>query len=153
MLPLFSVPHAQIQRGGRGSGPPLKNHKNIGFLSTTGPDPLKITKLLSQHPCWVIIRTPAKRNLSGVSLAGRLWPANSGIWVLFPLIDKKQQQKNNSKKTLLRLTPYDTTFRIRACLTSSADRGLVEPYHLSTVMSFIRKVDKPPPPSIQVTHT
>ena len=27
--------------GGRGSGPPLKNHKNIGFLSNTGPDPLK----------------------------------------------------------------------------------------------------------------
>ena len=33
-------------RGGhRGSGPPMKNHKNIGFLSNTGPDPLKITKL------------------------------------------------------------------------------------------------------------
>ena len=29
----------------RGSGPsPLKNHKNIGFLSNTGPDPLKIYK-------------------------------------------------------------------------------------------------------------
>ena len=27
--------------GGRGSGPPLKNHKNIGFLSNSGPDPLK----------------------------------------------------------------------------------------------------------------
>ena len=29
-------------RGGdRGSGPPLKNHKNKGFLDNTGPDPLK----------------------------------------------------------------------------------------------------------------
>ena len=29
-------------RGGdRGSGPRLKNHKNIGFLSNFGPDPLK----------------------------------------------------------------------------------------------------------------
>ena len=27
--------------GGPGSGPPLKNHKNIGFLTNTGPDPLK----------------------------------------------------------------------------------------------------------------
>ena len=30
-------------RGGTGGGdtpPPLKNHKNIGFLSNTGPDPL-----------------------------------------------------------------------------------------------------------------
>ena len=35
--------------GGRGSGPPLKNHKNIWFLSNSGPDPLKITKLLSQN--------------------------------------------------------------------------------------------------------
>ena len=36
--------------GGRGSGAPtLENHKNIGFLSKTGLDPLKITKLPSQH--------------------------------------------------------------------------------------------------------
>ena len=27
--------------GDRGSGPPLKNYNNIGFLSNTGPDPLK----------------------------------------------------------------------------------------------------------------
>ena len=33
--------HARIQRGDRGSGPPsLKNHKNIGFLSNTGWDPI-----------------------------------------------------------------------------------------------------------------
>ena len=34
---------------GSGPPPPLKNHKNIGFLSNTGPDPLKIQKLPSQH--------------------------------------------------------------------------------------------------------
>ena len=27
--------------GDRGSGHPLKYHKNIGFLSNSGPDPLK----------------------------------------------------------------------------------------------------------------
>ena len=44
------VAHARIQGGGGAGGPdPLKNHKNIGFLSNTGPDPLKITKLPSQH--------------------------------------------------------------------------------------------------------
>ena len=32
-----------------GPDPPLQFHKNIGFLSNTGLDPLKITKLLSQH--------------------------------------------------------------------------------------------------------
>ena len=37
--------------GGRGQGvlTPLENYKNIGFLSNTGPDPLKITKLPIQH--------------------------------------------------------------------------------------------------------
>ena len=27
--------------GAGGENPPLKNHKNIGFLSNTSPDPLK----------------------------------------------------------------------------------------------------------------
>ena len=40
-------------RGGQGfltpTPIPPENHKNIGFLSNTGPDPLKITKLPSQH--------------------------------------------------------------------------------------------------------
>ena len=41
--------HVRIQRGGgRGSGPPLENYKNIGLFSNTGPDPLKIVKLPSQ---------------------------------------------------------------------------------------------------------
>ena len=40
--------HARIQRG---PPPPhsMKNHENIGFLSNTGPDPLIMTKLQSQH--------------------------------------------------------------------------------------------------------
>ena len=40
--------HGRIQRGDRGSGHP-ENHKNIGFPSNIDPDPLKITKLPSQH--------------------------------------------------------------------------------------------------------
>ena len=60
-------------RGGTGvqPPPPLKNHKNIGFLSNTGLDPLKTTKLPSQADlqCWAIISTPAKRHLNGISLA------------------------------------------------------------------------------------
>ena len=42
------IKHVRIQRGGTGGPdappPPLKNHKNIGFLSNTGPDPLKNRK-------------------------------------------------------------------------------------------------------------
>ena len=36
-------------RGGDSGSGPLKNHKNIGFPSSIDPDPLKITKLPSQH--------------------------------------------------------------------------------------------------------
>ena len=41
--------HARIQRGGQGVRTPLKNHKNIEFLSNTGPDPLNFSKLSSQQ--------------------------------------------------------------------------------------------------------
>ena len=32
---------ADQERGGRGTGPTPENHKNIGFRSNSGPDPLK----------------------------------------------------------------------------------------------------------------
>ena len=35
--------------GGAGGQDPLKIHKNVGSPSNIGLDPLKITKLLSQH--------------------------------------------------------------------------------------------------------
>ena len=38
--PTFTM-RGSIQRGDLGSGPPLKNHKNKGFLCNNGPDPLK----------------------------------------------------------------------------------------------------------------
>ena len=51
-------------RGGdRGSGLALKNHKNIGFSSDTGPDPLKDCSYQASIQCWVIISMPAKRHL------------------------------------------------------------------------------------------
>ena len=71
--------------GGRGreSGPPLKNHKILGFLCNTGPDPLKNHKIYQ------------------ASMASR-WQADGGPLVVifgssFPLIKKKIQQKNLSE--------------------------------------------------------
>ena len=60
--------HARIQRGGQGvRTTPLKNHKNIEFLSNTGPDPLKFSKfskLPNQHSTlgnhWPGSETPFK---------------------------------------------------------------------------------------------
>ena len=63
-----------VQRRGVGQGDPdpLKNHHKLkGFPSNTGPDPLKITKLPSQHSMWAIIGLPEKRHFNGVSPAGR----------------------------------------------------------------------------------
>ena len=105
---LDDIRHAQIQRGGTGGPdpPPPENHKNIGFLSNTGPNSLKITKLPSQIQCSPIIGTPAKRHLNGILLAGRWWPTySSGIWILPALIN----QKTNHCQSW---TPSDKTFWI-----------------------------------------
>ena len=74
-------PWADPERGGGGQGvqTPLKNHRNIGFLSHTGPDSPKIAKLSSQH-------------LNGFSLPGRLWPVYCGICTPLPSSNKQKQK-------------------------------------------------------------
>ena len=80
--------HVRIQRAGRETGPPPpENDKNIGFLSNSGPDPLKNNKSSKRAfnvLCMAIIAPQVKRPLNGVSLAGRYWPALNGIWILSP---------------------------------------------------------------------
>ena len=71
-VPFLCDRHSEIQRGGGGLGgegvwTPLKNHKNIGFSSNIGPDPLKISKLPSQHSMLGHHRHASE----GVLLAGR----------------------------------------------------------------------------------
>ena len=70
--------HMGGSRGGQGvrtPPPPLKNHKNIGFLSNMGLDPQKWQSYQASIQCRVTIGTLAKCHLNGVSLAGRWWPA------------------------------------------------------------------------------
>ena len=53
---------------------PLKNHKAIGFLSNTGPDPLNTHKATCTKPAFNVgpnIGRPAKHHLNGVSLVGQ----------------------------------------------------------------------------------
>ena len=96
--------------GGRGSGRPLENYKNIGFLSNTAPDHLKITKLPIQHSMLghhVIIGPPTFK----WRFAGRWWMSRySGIWIIPPLIKLKKQKrererKKNKKKPCFSWTP------------------------------------------------
>ena len=109
MLPWWLPQHVRIQRGG-GQGvrtpPPLENYKNKGFISNTGPDPLKITKLPSQHSMLGHHR-PASE---GVSLAGRWWPANSGIWIL-PLFIKLKKKNRCQSWTTSEKTFWIRTFQ------------------------------------------
>ena len=55
--------HARILRGvgggGRGSGSPLNNHKNIGFHSNTGANPLKSKSYQEGIQGLAVIGTPA----------------------------------------------------------------------------------------------
>ena len=63
-------------RGGTGDpDSPLENYKNIGFLSSTGPDPLKITKLPIQYSILGYYRpvseTPLKWRFAGGPMMAR----------------------------------------------------------------------------------
>ena len=63
--------------GGQGVRTPLKNHQNIGFLSNIGPDPLKNTKLPSQHTTvghyQPVSETPFKWRFAGGPMMARLY--------------------------------------------------------------------------------
>ena len=63
--------------GGRGSGPTLQNHKNIGFPSNTGPGPWKLTRLPSQHSMLGHhlhdSETPFKWRIGGGPMLACLW--------------------------------------------------------------------------------
>ena len=65
ILYVFSLTLSADPEGGGGQGvrTPLKNHKNIGFSSSIGPDPLENRSYQASIRCWVIIGTPEKRHL------------------------------------------------------------------------------------------
>ena len=87
-------------RGGRGVWTPLlKNHKNIGFLSNTGPDPLKITKL------------PKPSFNVGLS-SERCRADNAPLIMVFEF----SLPSKTKKKCCQSWTPSNKTFWIRACI-------------------------------------
>ena len=129
----------QIQRGDRVSGlDPLKNHKNIGFLSNTGPAPWKITKLPSQHSMlghhWpasempFIIGLPVKcysssaRQQNAIHLMAFCWRADDGLLLLlfgssFPS-SKKTQKTSELDPPLAKLSgsAHECPFNSTICL-------------------------------------
>ena len=65
-----------------GPDPTLKKHKNIGFLSNTGPNPLGNHKAIK--PAFNV----------GPSLACQRNTAFSGIWILSPSLTEKNKQRH-----------------------------------------------------------
>ena len=98
------ITHVRIQRGDRGSGPPLKNHKNIGFLSNTGLDPLKITKLPCQHSMLGHHQHTSKMPFKWRFADG---PMARLKWYLYP--PSPHQLKNEQKKHTSQLDPPPPT--------------------------------------------
>ena len=90
-------------RGGQGGRtlrhPPPKNHTTIGIPSNIGPDPLKITKLPSQHSMLCHHRHASET------------PCNGPLKVVLRSSLPSQQLKN----TLKLLDPLWTNFWIRLC--------------------------------------
>ena len=117
--------HGRIQRGNRRSGPPEKNTQKYRVFSNTDPDPLKVTKLPSQHSI-----------LNGVLQFYR--PAYSDIWIISPLIHLKKNGQS--------LTPSYKTFWIRACHINIFDtpgyRKFGQIGSNLTLAKFFLKVDK-----------
>ena len=77
----------EVGTGGSGPPPPLKNHKNIGFLSNTDPSPLKNHK--ATKPTFNVGPSSARqRNAIEMAFRWRAmafrWRANDGpILVVF----------------------------------------------------------------------
>ena len=69
--------------GDRGSGPP-ENHKNVEVPSNIFRIPLKWQSYQASIRFWVIIGTPTKLHLNGVSLTDRRRPAYRGGWIPIP---------------------------------------------------------------------
>ena len=76
-IALVSCAEPEVRTGGPDTLLPLKNHKNIGFLSNTGLDPLKLTELPRKHSILGNHRqareTPCKWCFAGGPMMARLY--------------------------------------------------------------------------------
>ena len=103
------------RRGAEGGGRGLKNHKNIEFLSNTGPDPLKNYKA-TKPACNVGPTSARQRN--AIEMVFR-WRADDGplIAVFGSFLPSSAKNEKRRKKTIIcqNLTPSGKPFWIRTC--------------------------------------
>ena len=99
----FTIRHARIKRGDRGTLPSWKITNLLGFLVRVRiPWSYQISV-----QCWAIIGPQAKRHFNGVSLAGRWWPAFIGILSLpLPICRSLSLSLDLSLSLSLSLSPH-----------------------------------------------
>ena len=99
------IPCTYAEGGDRGSGSPLKNHKNIGFLCNTGPDPLKNHK--ATKPAFNVgPSSPGQRNAISMAFP---WQAYDPFITVFES-SIPSSTKNNKKKHYQIWTPLWQNF-------------------------------------------
>ena len=108
---------------GQGVRTPLKNHKNRGFPSNTGPDPLKFSKLPSQHTSELSM-LGQQRHTSKTPFK---WPAFSGIRILSLL-----KNKNNNVSWTPILAKFSRSVHA-PCYGDSCQYNRVQSIHLELV--------------------
>ena len=111
---LFVIAPMGGSRGGQGvrTPPPRKITKNIGFLSNSSPDPLKITKLPSQQHSMLGHHQHASE--TPFNMAFR-WRADDGPHIV---VFGSSHPSSTKKKRCQSWTPFDNIFWIRACSSS-----------------------------------
>ena len=98
LLYLIWYAYADPEGGGQRVRTPLEKSQNIGFLSNTGPDPLKAHKMLcTKSVCNVGPLSARQRN--AIYMAFRWW-ADDGLLIAllgsyFPSSTKKKQEKSH----------------------------------------------------------
>ena len=120
--------HVRLMFGSRGGTggpdhppPPLKNHKNTGFLRNSGLDPLKIAMLPSQHSIFDHHRhtseTPFKWRFAGWPMMARLQ------WYLDPPFPHQLKNIGPPLTKLSRSAHGCQTVQIRLTLTNVYSKG------------------------------
>ena len=119
--------------GGQGVRTPLKNHKNIGFHSNTGPDPLK--KHQAYKPAFNVWPLSAPQR-------NTIWRADVGSHIvvfgssLLSSNKKKKEKKTLSKLNLLWQTfLYPRMFFLFVCLFCCFTSQVNSYGHCGTVSS------------------
>ena len=101
--------------GGQGVRTPLKKSQNKGFLSDSGPDPLKNNE--ATEPAFNVGPSSARKR-NAILIAFR-WRADDGLLIVVLRSSHPSSTKKRKKKRCQSWTPYDKIFWIRAWDTES----------------------------------